>query len=176
MKQLIWGLAWCLALTVSFPKDSWAFEARPLLWQDIWLASQKMDVPFSVMVLLLHQEDGYVGLKSSNANGTFDYGPFQINSCHLRNAAFRRAGITEELLQYDGPTNALAAAWVFKSVLQNSSSIFDAVGRYHSSTPKFKRRYQANFLERAKGFDCVRSVVARANRGAPKVAALGGVR
>jgi hypothetical protein len=124
-----------------------------------------MEVPFPVLVLLLHQEDGYVGLASPNTNGTFDYGPFQVNSVHLHSSEFQTAGITAEMLQYDGPTNALAAAWVLKGVMQESDTVYEAIGRYHSSTPRFKKKYQGDFVRRMQSFSGLQAVMERANRG-----------
>lgn len=144
---------------------------RPLEWQDIWIASDKMQVPFSVMVLHLHHENGYVGLASPNTNGTYDYGPFQVNSVHLESPQFRAAGITADMLQYDGPTNALAAAWVFRSVWAESDTIYEAIGRYHSRTPKYKARYQEAFVRRMESFPGLQTVIEQANRGSEQLAA-----
>lgn len=163
LKQILFGLL--LLVITAAPAISKGLNPRPIQWQDIWVASQKMDVPFSVLILLLHLEDGYVGLASPNDNGTFDYGPFQINSIHLKSPEFKAAGITSERLQYDGPTNALAAAWYFKKVSLQANSMMDAVGRYHSRTPRFKAKYQLNFLKRTKSYKTVEMVIDRANRG-----------
>ena len=137
----------------------------PLSWQHVKIVSERFDIPFAAMMFLLHQENGYVGLKKPNPNGSFDYGPFQINSIHLKSPEYRKAGITEELLMWDARVNTLAAAYYLRKVSKNAENLFDAIGQYHSYTPAVKQRYQEAFLKRIKSFRNVEAAIASANRG-----------
>lgn len=151
------------------PSSSPAFENQvkvvPLTSTALYAISKKMDVPFSALVLLLHTENGYVGLASTNeSNGSIDYGPFQVNSVHLNNEIIKAAGISAEQLQYNGVINAQVAAWWFKKKLEEAGSVFKAIGLYHSQTPKFKLRYQKHFLTRLNSFKNVHHTIEQANR------------
>lgn len=138
-----------------------------LRWEDVYVISEKFEIPFAVMILVLHHEDGYVGLKKRNPNGTYDYGPFQINSIHLDSREFKTAGITADQLQYDGRVNALAAAYYLRKigVSKEMDKIMDTVARYHSFTPEYKEKYKKNFLMRMRSYKDVASTIARSNRG-----------
>lgn len=93
-------------LLIIVMKSSLAYSGNeykriPLRWEDVYIIPQKFDIPFAIMITVLHQEDGYVGLKRKNDNGTYDYGPFHINSIHLQSDEFKSAGL-----------NALAAVTI----------------------------------------------------------------
>lgn len=150
----------------------------PLKWRDIKMICEKVNVPYGAMILLLHHENGYVGLARKNTNGSYDYGPFQVNSVHLNAPIFQQAGITAEALRYNGKINALAAAYLFKKALQKAKTdmgrtswadhklLFAAIGNYHSRTPHVRAKYQRDFTKRMKSFrkKGVAYVLAQANR------------
>ncbi|MGX7950710.1 lytic transglycosylase domain-containing protein [Oleidesulfovibrio alaskensis] len=140
-------------------------ERYPLIWQDVYLACERYKVPFWAMMLILQQENGYVGHSRRNTNGSHDYGPFQVNSYHLRhNGQIKALGITANQLQYDGPVNAVAAAIVFRQAVDSSRSIWEAIVKYHSCTPRHQKRYLARFIQRLQRHGTVEQIIKQANR------------
>jgi len=144
-------------------------DVVPLCWKDLYMVSEKVEIPFGIMVLLLHHEGGAIGMKKKNANGTFDYGPYQINSIHLKSEEFIKAGITADQLQYNGRVNAVAAAYYLRKVgvSKYMDRIMDTVARYHSFTPEHKDKYKKDFLRRMQSYKNVASTIERANRRSP---------
>ena len=58
-------------------------QTRPLLWECVIDAAHKNGLPLAALVGILAAEGGEPGEALSNANGTWDMGPFQINTCHV---------------------------------------------------------------------------------------------
>jgi soluble lytic murein transglycosylase-like protein len=84
-----------------------------------------------------------------NSNGTYDIGIGQINSIHLKELS--KFGITEDHLM-DACIGTYVAAWRLKKAMDAGGNTWEAIARYHSTTPKFNQRYQVllfNELKRA---------------------------
>lgn len=109
-------------------------------------ASQRFDVPLSMILSILDVEKGSVGKKSINSNNTYDIGPMQINTIHLHE--LQKMGISKIDLVNNGCININVGTWLLKKHLNASNnSFFEAVGRYHSTTPKYKRAYQRRVIQ-----------------------------
>jgi soluble lytic murein transglycosylase-like protein len=74
-----------------------------------------------------------------NSNGTYDIGIGQINSIHLKELS--QFGITADHLM-DACIGTYVAAWRLKKAMDAGGNTWEAIARYHSSTPKFNQRYQ----------------------------------
>jgi hypothetical protein len=110
-----------------------------------------------VLYAILMVEGGTVGRDNKgNSNGTYDIGPFQINSMHR--SAIAALGISEERLRNDGCVNAQVAAWHLKRTLtpevlagiHSKDDYLRAIALYHSATPKYNEIYAGKLL---KAFD-----------------------
>lgn len=73
-----------------------------------------------------------------NGNGSKDLGAAQINSIHL--PRLQRFGITEERL-LDGCTSVYVGAWLLAELIAEKGNTWEAVGSYHSRTPRFQHAY-----------------------------------
>ena len=113
--------------------------ATPLTEDCVHRAASAADLPPEIMYGILATEGGRVGEALDNTNGTWDLGPFQVNTCHLNELA--RLGVAPETVMMDGCVNAFAAAWIVKKNYQRSGNLWEAVGWYHSRTPSLKRAY-----------------------------------
>jgi hypothetical protein len=80
-------------------------------------AAIQYQVPAIVIISVLQVEGGRVGTASRNSNGTYDYGPMQINSTWLNK--IQPYGYTKE-----------------------SPQIWRGIANYHSYTPKHNIVYQ----------------------------------
>ena len=114
-------------------------EKRPLSWECVVDAAAQYNLPLAAMVGILATEGGKTGEALSNTNGTWDMGPFQINTCHVNELL--QAGMAPEVILQDGCANAYAAAFILRKEYERTRNIWDAVGAYHSRTPHFRDAY-----------------------------------
>ncbi|MGE3919323.1 MAG: lytic transglycosylase domain-containing protein [Gammaproteobacteria bacterium] len=89
-------------------------------------------VPAKVIISVLSIENGQIGQAKLNKNGTYDYGPMQINSIWLDKV--RPYGYTLEQIQYDPCVNVTVGTWILSQAIANAGSIWQGVGDYHSHT------------------------------------------
>lgn len=113
--------------------------SRPLSWECVVGAAQEYALPLAALVGILATEGGKTGEALSNTNGTWDVGPFQVNTCHI--GELLDAGFSPDVLLRDGCANAYAAALILRKEYDRTKSIWDAVGAYHSRTPHFRDAY-----------------------------------
>lgn len=122
---------------------------RPLTAACVVDAARASGMPVAALFAILATEDGKTGEALSNRNGTWDLGPFQINTIHLKDLA--AMGIAPESVLRDGRVNAYAAAWLLRQEYRRTGDFWQAIGTYHSRTPQrrdaYVRRVKAN-LER----------------------------
>lgn len=103
-------------------------------------------VPAKIIVAVLQVENGKPGLASRNRNGSFDYGPMQINSIWIPRLS--QYGFSKERLQTDACANVMAGAWILSKNLANKNSYWQSIGDYHSHTSVFNRRYKMQVQRR----------------------------
>ena len=116
-------------------------ETRPLSWECVVDAAAQYNLPLAAMVGILATEGGKTGEALSNTNGTWDMGPFQINTCHVNELV--RMGIAPDLVLRDGCVNAYAAAWLLRKEYERTGNIWAAIGAYHSRNPERRAAYVA---------------------------------
>ena len=106
-------------------------------------------VPAKIIISVLTVEGGEPGMASPNHNGTFDYGPMQINSIWLSKVA--AYGYTKAQIQYDPCVNVMVGTWILSgkiaaTVADNGKNYWTGVAGYHSLTPDLNSRYQNKVL------------------------------
>lgn len=85
-------------------------------------------------------EGGRVGHISWNRNGTFDIGPMQINSTHLKE--LERFGVSYQALLLNSCENIVVGAWILHANLEGGSDVWTSIGNYNSRTVKYNQTYQ----------------------------------
>ena len=122
---------------------------RPLTVACVLDAAHASGMPVAALFAILATEGGKTGEAVNNKNGTWDMGPFQINTTHVNELA--AMGVAPETVLRDGRVNAYAAAWLLRKEYRRTGDLWQAIGAYHSRTPQrrdaYIRRVQAN-LER----------------------------
>ena len=112
-------------------------------------AAHSSGMPAAALFAILATEGGKTGEALSNKNGTWDMGPFQVNTVHLNELA--AMGISPDAVLRDGRVNAYAAAWLLRKEYRRTGNLWRAIGTYHSRTPHrrdaYIRRVKSN-LER----------------------------
>lgn len=130
---------------VAFP------PLRPLTADCVLDAAHSSGMPAAALFAILATEGGKTGEALSNKNGTWDMGPFQVNTVHLNELA--AMGISPDAVLRDGRVNAYAAAWLLRKEYRRTGNLWRAIGAYHSRTPHrrdaYIRRVKSN-LERLK--------------------------
>ena len=111
-------------------------------------ASQKHGVPLAALLGILSVEGGRVGEALSNTNGTWDMGPFQINTCHSN--LLESKGMSPKDILTNGCANSHFAAWLLQYHVKQRGDIWSAIAAYHSVTPHlgqaYLQRVQAHIL------------------------------
>lgn len=98
-------------------------------------------VPAMLIISVLRMENGHVGDAIPNKNGTFDYGPMQINSIWLKE--IKRYGYTRETIQYDPCANVAVGAWLLSRAIADDKTLWKGVGNYHSHTDDKNMLYRS---------------------------------
>ena len=128
---------------VAFP------PLRPLTADCVLDAAHSSGMPAAALFAILATEGGKTGEALSNKNGTWDMGPFQVNTVHLNELA--AMGISPDAVLRDGRVDAYAAAWLLRKEYRRTGNLWRAIGAYHSRTPHrrdaYIRRVKSN-LER----------------------------
>lgn len=108
------------------------------------LEAERYELDPLVLLAVLKVEGGKPGELALNRNGTFDLGPMSINSVWVPELA-RRYRVSEaeihQRLASDGCTNVAAAAWILRTKIRQSGSLWEGVANYHSSNPALQGRY-----------------------------------
>ena len=102
-------------------------------------------VPATLIISVLTTENGKVGLASLNQNGTYDYGPMQINTIWIKEV--KKYGYTREAIQYDPCVNVAVGTWILSQAIANGGNLWQGVGNYHSHTFDKNITYQAKVKE-----------------------------
>lgn len=142
-------LALCLTPRLALSAQRMKVALPPLhpLTADCVLdAARVSGMPVAALFAILATEGGKMGEALSNKNGTWDLGPFQVNTVHLRELA--AMGISPDAVLCDGRVNAHAAAWLLRKEYRRTGNLWQAIGAYHSRTPHrrdaYIRRVRAN--------------------------------
>ena len=112
---------------------------RPLTTDCVVDAARASGMPVAALFAILATEGGKTGEALSNKNGTWDIGPFQVNTVHLNELT--AIGISPDAVLRDGRVNAYAAAWLLRKEYRRTGSLWQAIGTYHSRTPQRRDAY-----------------------------------
>ena len=117
-------------------------------------AAMRLGVPLAALLGILATEGGQNGEALSNTNGTWDMGPFQVNTCHIN--MLLEFGIRPEDVLANGCVNADAAALILRRELRRSAGdLWEALGAYHSRTTHlhhaYRQRLQRNLKKLEQG-------------------------
>jgi len=104
-------------------------------------ASISYHIPATLIVSVLQTEGGRNGLASRNKDGSYDYGPMQINSRWLKKIA--PYGYSQSDLQYKPCVNVAVGAWILGISIADGKNIWNGVGNYNSHTTTLNQRYSS---------------------------------
>lgn len=101
--------------------------------------SKEQKVPFILLkaIALTENSDYNENIKNVNSNNTIDYGLMQVNTIWLKEFNINKNEILNPYV------NISAAAKILKNLIDNHGYNWDTIGKYHSSTDKFKQIWLA---------------------------------
>ena len=94
--------------------------------------------PLVLRAVAWRESKGDAAAVNHNANGSIDVGQLQINSIHFPDLA--RNGIPRRALA-DPCVNVFVAAWLLKQKMVKYGNTWQAIGAYHSESPKHRDAY-----------------------------------
>lgn len=125
----------------------------------IFAAAQTYAVPPSVLLGILHVEGGRAGQAVSNTNGTHDLGPMQINTIWIPQLA-KYWRVPEKtalrLVRDDACVNIGVGAWILRSKMNETGSLYKGIAWYHSATPHFGTKYREKVMRAMQRYRLVR--------------------
>ncbi len=134
--------------------------ASKILAACLMLASHTYSVPPALLVGIYKAEGGAIGQEVSNTNGSYDLGPMQINTVWLPELA-GRWGVNEKTarrwIRDDACTNVGVAAWILRGHMDETGSLSQAIGHYHSRTPLHSAKYKKRVISILKENGLVRT-------------------
>lgn len=114
-------------------------QTLPLTLVCVVDAARASGLPVAALLGILATEGGKTGEALNNKNGTWDMGPFQINTTHVNELA--AMGVAPETVLRNGRVNAYAAAWLLRKEYRRTGDLWQAIGEYHSRTPHRRDAY-----------------------------------
>jgi hypothetical protein len=124
--------------------------AAKVLAACLMLASQTYSVPPAVLVGIYKAEGGAIGQEVANKNGSYDLGPMQINTVWLPDLAQKwgvQPATARAWVRDDACTNVGVAAWILRTHLDETGSLSQAIGNYHSRTPVYGTKYKSRVID-----------------------------
>lgn len=122
----------------------------PLSMATIEYVADRFDIPVGLFLGILKTEGGKVGecLGNTGANGvgSWDCGPFQVNTVHLPALSAvlgEREDLVRQRLRDDGRFNAAVAGWLLGKAMHRTGR----AGNYHSGTPALRDAYERRLAE-----------------------------
>lgn len=97
-------------------------------------------VPATLITSILLTEGGKVGSATPNKNGSYDYGPMQINTIWLNK--LHEFGITQDDIQYNPCINVWVGTWILSQRIADATNLSYGVGSYNSYSPPQNYRYR----------------------------------
>ncbi len=135
-------------LLVFFPV---CVSSHPLTIGDIYRIARVFDLPPAALIGILATEKGRPGEARQNINGSWDMGPFQINTCHVDEII--RLGYAPQEIMMDPRLNAIFAARLLQKHYLRTNNIWLAIGAYHSRTPALQQEYILRVQSKLKNLD-----------------------
>lgn len=125
----------------------------------IFAAAQTYVVPPSVILGILNVEGGRIGQAVRNTNNTYDLGPMQINTIWIPELA-NYWGVTRETatrrVRDDACINIGVGAWILRTKMNQTGSLYQGIAHYHSATPWRGQSYRQKVLSAMQRYRLVR--------------------
>jgi len=125
----------------------------------IFTAAQTYAVPPSVILGILNVEGGRTGQAVRNVNNTYDLGPMQINTIWLPELSrYWRVSqsVALKMVRDDACVNVGVGAWILRTKMNETGSLYQGIAHYHSATPLLGHSYRQKVLSAMQRYRQVR--------------------
>lgn len=125
----------------------------------IFTAAQTYAVPPSVILGILNVEGGRAGQAVRNNNKSYDLGPMQINTLWIPSLAkyWRVSEKTAlKMVRDDACVNIGVAAWILRTKMNETGSLYKGIAYYHSATPALGHSYRRRVISAMQKYRQVR--------------------
>lgn len=142
----------------------------PLTMSCLIQAASFYGIDWHVLESIRIVEAGHVGEARQNRNGTYDLGPFQINTSWILRISREGHRTDSASIRNNGCANVWFAAYILKReiVAAPHRSVWTAIGSYHSHRPREADRYRRRVFRVLVGlYKKERSLKGTGLRGAP---------
>lgn len=126
----------------------------------IFTAAQTYAVPPSVILGILNVEGGRTGQAVGNSNGSYDLGPMQINTIwipQLANYWNVSQRVALKMVRDDACVNVGVGAWILRSKMNETGSLYKGIAHYHSATPAYGYAYSQKVIAAMQRYQQVRA-------------------
>ena len=125
----------------------------------IFTAAQTYSVPPSVLLGILNVEGGRTGQAVGNTNGSYDLGPMQINTLWIPQLA-RYWNVNQrtalKMVRDDACVNVGVGAWILRTKMNETGSLYKGIAHYHSATPVHGQAYSRKVIAAMQRYQQVR--------------------
>ncbi len=125
----------------------------------IFTAAQTYAVPPSVILGILNVEGGRAGQAVHNTNNTYDLGPMQINTIWVPQLS-KYWGVSErtalKMVRDDACVNIGVGAWILRTKVNDTGSLYQGIAHYHSATPVYGHAYRTKVIAALQRYKHVR--------------------
>lgn len=140
-------------------------KLHPVTIDCIRAAARYQHIPSAALLGVLAVERGRVGEARRNSNGSYDLGPMQINTVWL--ARLRKWHIPGRMVADNGCVNVFVGAWVLRSAMDDTRTVWQAIGRYHSRNPRLATEYERRVYRELKHWSDVKGLLEHINENVP---------
>lgn len=107
-------------------------EQQQRLPECIKKAAQKFQLPELLLKAIRDVEGGKIGMAKRNRNGSFDLGPYQINTIWLAELKNDYPWLNWQTVAHDACVNSFIAAKILRTHIDKTpNDLWAAVGNYH---------------------------------------------
>ncbi|MDR7926418.1 lytic transglycosylase domain-containing protein [Acidithiobacillus thiooxidans] len=110
-------------------------------------AAQYYQVPAIILKAIHRVEGGKRGDRIADANGTFDHGFMQINTCWK--PLLHQEGWTMRFITQNDCANIFAAAWILRQHWNQTHNLWLSVADYHSENAAYGYPYAQKVYQQA---------------------------
>jgi len=134
-----------LDLPIIYDND---MRQEQVINQCIMEASEAYKIDPILLRAIREHERGDIGKRNLNTDGSWDMGPFQVNTVHAGELK-RNYGITTHQIMNDPCINTAVAAWHLRNKInENDGDVWKGVAWYHSKTPVHGDIYLEHILNK----------------------------
>lgn len=102
-------------------------------------------VPATLIVSVLMTEGGKLGTAKLNKNGSYDYGPMQINTVWINR--LKKYNVSLDDIQFNPCKNVMVGTWILGQRIADTGNLPYGIGSYNSYSLSQNYHYRSKVAE-----------------------------